>query len=310
MRPYTQILKTILLALLLAAGISYVYAWTGPTQAPPEGNVAAPINVGVIDQIKDAGLGVNVLAVFGQGSFGGEVIIGSTGASCDADLEGAIRYDSGSQCLQLCSTTWENITCDEAVADYFVDYYIQIRPPYTNQQDDRVERITLLSGGYDPGSGGSTFATTDAQVHSFVWDYWKVRQILPDGLYLISTNSTEWTSAHPQFYARGNRTTASFLISMKVGTDVVPTTFRIMPQTNWNGSGGFWGGVAAFKFYGGNSSSGPWTLLTEQSNDGGHNGYDFAYSINTTQTYRYFKFDILATNGGLNWGLSGLAIDD
>src|SRR3989338_845247 len=117
MHSYIQSFKIILLATLLAAGISYVYAWTGPTQTPPNGNVSAPINVGVIDQIKDAGLGVNMLAVFGQGSFGGEVIIGSTGAACDINLEGGVRYDSGTQCLQLCSNNaWSNIQCPEQCA--------------------------------------------------------------------------------------------------------------------------------------------------------------------------------------------------
>jgi hypothetical protein len=36
-------------------------AWNGPTQAPPNGNVAAPINVGTTDQVKNGGLGVNSL---------------------------------------------------------------------------------------------------------------------------------------------------------------------------------------------------------------------------------------------------------
>lgn len=310
MPTYLQSIKTILLALILAFGISYVSAaWSGPTQAPPNGNVDAPINVGIVDQIKNAGLGLNTLAVFGQGSFDGEVIVGSTGAACGADIEGAVRYDAGTQCLQVCTTEWEDVTCGGAVADFFTEYYIQISPPYTNQQEDRVESITLLSGGYDPGSGGSTFATTDAQLHSFVWDYWRIRQILPDGLYLLSTNSPEWTSLHPQFYARGNSTTASFLITMKSGTEFIPKTFRVMPITNWNGSSGFWGGITSFKFYGGSSSSGPWTLLTEW-NVGEAPVFDVAFPITTSITYRYFKFDILATNGGLKWGLGGFAIDD
>lgn len=41
-------------------------AWTGPTQAPPNGNVSAPLNVGTVDQIKNANLGINGLAVFGN----------------------------------------------------------------------------------------------------------------------------------------------------------------------------------------------------------------------------------------------------
>jgi len=48
-----------------AAGI--VLAWTGPTQTAPNGNVAAPINVGTTDQVKNAGLGINSLAVYGNG---------------------------------------------------------------------------------------------------------------------------------------------------------------------------------------------------------------------------------------------------
>jgi hypothetical protein len=48
-----------------------VVAWTGPTSPPPSGNVAAPINVGTTDQIKDGGLGVNALAVFGNAILSG-----------------------------------------------------------------------------------------------------------------------------------------------------------------------------------------------------------------------------------------------
>jgi hypothetical protein len=41
-------------------------AWTGPTASPPASNVAAPINVGTSDQVKNASIGVNGLAVFGN----------------------------------------------------------------------------------------------------------------------------------------------------------------------------------------------------------------------------------------------------
>ncbi|MBM3272739.1 hypothetical protein FJY94_05745 [Candidatus Kaiserbacteria bacterium] len=43
-----------------------VMAWTGPSSPPPAANVAAPINVGPVDQIKGGNLGVNGLAVFGN----------------------------------------------------------------------------------------------------------------------------------------------------------------------------------------------------------------------------------------------------
>ena len=58
-----------LFALLLVA--SKLLAWTGPTATPPNSNVAAPINVGSVDQSKSANLGVNGLAVFGNTLFGG-----------------------------------------------------------------------------------------------------------------------------------------------------------------------------------------------------------------------------------------------
>lgn len=58
---------------LLAAGFigaifaSFIaIAWTGPASSPPNSNVAAPINVGTVDQVKNSGLSVNALAVFGN----------------------------------------------------------------------------------------------------------------------------------------------------------------------------------------------------------------------------------------------------
>lgn len=41
-----------------------VFAWTGPTQSAPSGNVTAPINVGTSDQVKDGGLSVTGLSVY------------------------------------------------------------------------------------------------------------------------------------------------------------------------------------------------------------------------------------------------------
>lgn len=45
---------------------SVAFSWTGPSAAPPNSNVNAPINVGSTDQTKNANLGVNGLAVFGN----------------------------------------------------------------------------------------------------------------------------------------------------------------------------------------------------------------------------------------------------
>jgi hypothetical protein len=72
---FTQLFSVALIlfsALLIAAKI---FAWTGPTAAPPGNNVAAPINVGIVNQIKNASLGLNGLAVFGN------TLLGGTGGS-------------------------------------------------------------------------------------------------------------------------------------------------------------------------------------------------------------------------------------
>lgn len=52
MKNISQPLKVIALALVLSVGISYVSAWTAPTVTPPNGNVAAPLNVSGNDQTK------------------------------------------------------------------------------------------------------------------------------------------------------------------------------------------------------------------------------------------------------------------
>ena len=67
-------MRTFLALLFVASAVlpmSVVSAWIGPTQSPPAGNVAAPINVGTTAQVKNGGLGVNTLTVFGNSLFGG-----------------------------------------------------------------------------------------------------------------------------------------------------------------------------------------------------------------------------------------------
>jgi|GEM_PF-1834561 hypothetical protein len=53
-------------ALSLLSLASVAAAWTGPSSAAPNGNVAAPINVGSANQVKNGSLGVSGLAVFGN----------------------------------------------------------------------------------------------------------------------------------------------------------------------------------------------------------------------------------------------------
>lgn len=52
-------IKIVGLALILAVGMSYAFAWTAPTATPPANNVSAPINTSVNAQLKNGPLGVN-----------------------------------------------------------------------------------------------------------------------------------------------------------------------------------------------------------------------------------------------------------
>ena len=100
MKTYTNIsfrklFGTLFVLSLILFGASVIGAWTGPTQSPPEGNVAAPINVGSVDQVKDAALGVDGLAVFGSQYIQGNLGIGVESPTTALDVAGAIRMRGG-----------------------------------------------------------------------------------------------------------------------------------------------------------------------------------------------------------------------
>lgn len=67
-----QTTKIVTLAIILTLILSTVSA--DPTAYPPAGNVDAPINVGTSAQIKQGGLGVNALSVFGGSNFKDSVV--------------------------------------------------------------------------------------------------------------------------------------------------------------------------------------------------------------------------------------------
>ncbi|MFZ2303949.1 MAG: hypothetical protein WAV98_04155, partial [Minisyncoccia bacterium] len=53
-----SVLKVSALAVILSFGMSYAFAWTAPTVAPPGGNVPAPLNTSSTSQYKAAALGI------------------------------------------------------------------------------------------------------------------------------------------------------------------------------------------------------------------------------------------------------------
>ncbi len=64
-------LRLTLLGLLILVAPALTFAWTGPSATAPNSNASAPINVGAVDQVKSANLGVNGIAVFGNSLLGG-----------------------------------------------------------------------------------------------------------------------------------------------------------------------------------------------------------------------------------------------
>ncbi|MDP3014636.1 MAG: tail fiber protein [Candidatus Subteraquimicrobiales bacterium] len=91
----------------ISLSLSYfVLAWTEPTVAPPSGNVATPLNVGINDQVKSGNLQVNALGVQGIGSVllvpNGNVGIGAipgqrlTVAGTIESTSGGFKFPDGS----------------------------------------------------------------------------------------------------------------------------------------------------------------------------------------------------------------------
>ena len=119
-----QLFATLFILFVGLLGTSLLQAWTGPTGTAPGSNVAAPINAGAIDQVKNAGLSINALTVFGsayiQNKLGignpspavsldvnGTIKIGNAGELCQAVSAGAVRYNSTSNTMEYCNgTVW------------------------------------------------------------------------------------------------------------------------------------------------------------------------------------------------------------
>jgi hypothetical protein len=53
---------TIALTLALTANFAYGQ-WANPTVAPTGGNIAVPINIGTVNQVKSGGIGASTMAV-------------------------------------------------------------------------------------------------------------------------------------------------------------------------------------------------------------------------------------------------------
>jgi len=103
MKPFNLFttLRSIVFAIILSLGLGYAYAWTGPTAPAPGNNTPAPINEGAFNQLKNAGLSLNTLAVFGN------ALVGKLQLS-DVSIEGAACSPNGTLSR---NTTGETLAC-------------------------------------------------------------------------------------------------------------------------------------------------------------------------------------------------------
>src|SRR3989338_11225751 len=120
----------LVIAFTFALSINYIFAaWTGPTQAPPGGNTPTPVHIGTTNQVKDGGLGLNAISVFGNGYFqdnvgigtvspqakldvAGKIKVGDDSGVCDSTKGGTIRYNNADGCLEYCdgvNLAWSSV---------------------------------------------------------------------------------------------------------------------------------------------------------------------------------------------------------
>lgn len=108
MKQFLQGLKIFVAIIVLFGGMQYIYAWSAPASSAPGGNSVAPLNVSVLDQIKNGSLGLGGLVNSGNTLFtaGVKITSGSPGLGkvLVSDAEGNARWSSVSDILSATST--------------------------------------------------------------------------------------------------------------------------------------------------------------------------------------------------------------
>lgn len=147
----TTITKFLILTIILTAALSVNYlfaAWVGPTQAPPGGNTSTPIHVGSTNQVKEGGLSVDALSVFGNGWFQGSLDVdGQIKVGKDESISpdaGTIRW-TGLDFEGYDGTQWVSLVSGEVVAP-------PADPNYVNCVNAGADWIESQGACYFPGN--------------------------------------------------------------------------------------------------------------------------------------------------------------
>jgi hypothetical protein len=148
-----------LLAAVLFITTSVLIAWTGPASAPPSGNVSAPINVGTTDQVKNAGLSLNSLAVFGNAILSGAsrylnfgTIAGSGGYGIRDDA-GTMQFKNNGGSWTALSTSTSQWTTSGASLTY--SGTITVNDAYIADRGLWASQLGRLGGQFAPSWGMS-----------------------------------------------------------------------------------------------------------------------------------------------------------
>jgi hypothetical protein len=146
------------LAAVLFITTSVLVAWTGPASAPPNSNVSAPINVGTTNQVKNAGLSVNALAVFGNAIISGtsrylnfNTTVGDTGYG--------IRDNNGAMEFKNASGAWAPIASSSSTASPThggITYAIPGTYSFTVPAGITSIKVTAVGAGGGGGGGQSS----------------------------------------------------------------------------------------------------------------------------------------------------------
>ena len=123
-----------------------VIAWTGPGSSPPNNNVSPPVNVGSTDQVKDAGLALNSLAVFGNTILSGASRYLNFGTISGTAGYG-IRDNAGTMEVKDASGDWVEISADSQIGTL------------TNGRWCTTDGSTINCTSTEPGGGMSAVTT-------------------------------------------------------------------------------------------------------------------------------------------------------